>query len=1105
VTINKQSIDVSFSKGLDTKTDPKRVPTGNFLSLENTIFDKGGLLQKRNGYSALAPLPNTSYTYLTTFRDNLTAIGTNISAYNAGNATWIAKNTIQPMSINTLSVVRNTFNQLSCDSAIAANGVMCTAYIEDAGNFGTRNRYVISDSTTGEIIITPSAIPVSSGTVSGGMRVFVVGTNFYIVFTNTITGVHHLQFVVVSSITAQVITANADVASAYIASTGLSFDGAVVNGKLYIAYNTTAGGQSVKVVYISPTYTVTTATTFLGYTGNLISVCVDNAVPSNPTIYITFYDSSGTTIYTAAVDAVLNALIQPVELVSSVTVDNIASAAQNGTCSVYYEIDNNYSWDSSIPTHYINSVSLSGLVSGFTSVFNLGDSTLTVSGTAGLFNGMKIVDMTTAGNITANTTLTVVDPVTITISNPTTAASASTPGDVLAAVTVSSVSTIIRSVGLASKAFIVDGSIYFLTAYQSTYQPTYFLINGSSRSISPVIAAKIAYQNGGGYLTTGLPNVTLNGTTAQIPYLYKDLIQAVNKDTAVSSGTQTAGIYSQTGINLASFSIGTDGLFTTEIGNDLHLSGGFLWMYDGQYPVEHNFLVYPDTAASMATWSTTGGHMVAQPDALTNTNAYYYQITYEWTDNQGNAFRSAPSIPVAVTTTGSGTTGKVVLNIPTLRLTMKYGFYPAKIVVYRWSVGQQNYYQTTSITIPSTNDTTIDTVQFTDENADATILGNNLIYTTGGVVEDVNAPASNHLTIFDTRLWLVNAEDPNVLWFSKQVLEATPVEMSDLFTMYIPPTTATQGSTGPIKAISVMDDKLIIFKENAILYVNGSGPDNTGANNQYSPAIFITSTVGCTNQKSIVLMPEGLIFQSDKGLWLLDRGLGTSYIGAPVESFTQSTSVTSAVNVPETNQVRFTLDSGITIMYDYYFSQWGTFTGVPAISSCIYNKLHTYINSYGAVYQESQGQYLDGSTPTLIQFQTGPLRLGDLQNYQRAYFFFLLGTYFSPHKLMVSLYYDYSSSPSQSIILSPQNYTPTYGQQGGPYGQGQQYGGVGNLEQFRVFLQQQRCQAVSIAVQEIYDSTLDVPASAGLTLSGINILLGFKGRMPTLPAAISFG
>lgn len=1030
----KQAIDISFAKGLDTKTDPKRVQIGNFVDLQNTIFDIGGLLQKRNGYAPLASLPDTSYSYLTTFIGNLTAVGTNIAAYDSGNSKWVSKGSIQPMSISTLPLLRNNFNQAAGDSVIAANGLVCTAYIESQGGSSV-NKYVISDSVTSQNIVAPSIIPVSSGTVAGGMRVFVLGNKFIIVFTNTISAVAHLQYIAIDVNNPTTITANADIAAAYIGATTISWDGYVINNNLFIAYNTTTGGQQIRIAKLPTTLILSAATSFSGSIATMMSVTADATNIGSPIIYLSFYNSATSLGFTAAVDNNLNVVMTPQATILSGTILNITSSAQDGICSIFYEVSNNYGYDSGVPTHFINSISI-----------------------------------------------------------------------VLATTTVSAVTTVIRSVGLASKSFIIDGIIYFLSAFQSPYQPTYFLINGShSLSSSPVVSAKIAYQNGGGYVTTGLPGVTITGSTASILYRFKDLIQAVNKNTAVPAGTQTAGVYSQTGLNLANFDIGTQGLDTAEIGQDLHLSGGFLWMYDGQLPVEHNFLVYPDadltTPTDMAVWSTSGGSMAAQPDGSTNANAYYYVFTYEWTDNQGNAFRSAPSIPIAVTTTGSASSGSVTLNIPTIRLTYKVAS-PVKICVYRWSVAQQIYYQDTSITTPLLNNTTIDYVTYVDTLADASILGNNILYTTGGVVEDINAPASNLITLFDTRLWLVSSEDPNLLWFSKQVIENTPVEMSDLFTIFIAPTTAAQGSTGPITAISVMDDKLIIFKRNAIYYINGSGPDNTGANNQYSQPIFITSTIGCSNQQSIVFMPQGLMFQSDKGIWLLGRDLNTSYVGAPVQRFNEGT-VKSAQNIPKTNQVRFILDTDVTLMYDYYYAQWGTFTGIPGISSCIFEEMHTYINDLGNVFQEATGVYLDGSNPVLMSFITGPIRLGDLQNYQRTFFYYLLGTYITPHKLYVSNYYDYSNDALDSRLISPTNFSPAYGNVS-PYGQGNPYGGSSTLEDWRVFANR-RCMALAIKVQEIYDPTLGVPAGAGLTLSGISVVCGFKASFRAQSAANSVG
>lgn len=1177
--LQKQAIDISFAQGLDTKTDPKRVDIGKFLQLENSVFTNGGLLQKRNGYASLPSLPSNNSSYLTTFNGNLTAVGASIEAYNEGSQSWISKGNIQPVSLSTLPLIRNNLNQTACDSAVASNGLVCTAYLENNAGVIT-NKYVIADSVTGQNIVAPQAIPVASGTVSGGMRVFVLGSYFVIMFTNTISSTAHLQYIAISTLNPTSVSSNTDIAAAYIPASTLAWDGFVAGQNLYIAYNTTAGGQAVKVTYLTSTLEVASAISLAGYTATIMSVTGDLTSPTNPTIYVSFYNSGSSTGYTAAVNQSLNLVMNPVNIISTGTIPNITSIAQYGVCTIFYEVSNNYGYDASIPTNYIEALDVRPLGGTFTSVFSSGASSITVSSAVGLGNGFSLIDNTTAANIASGTTFTV-SGTTLSLSNNTAGNSASSPGDTLTAANISGAIPVLKSVGLASKAFLIDEVIYLLVAYKSSYQPSYFLINASlSTYVLPVIIAKLAYQNGAGYLTTGLPCVTVNGTNAQFPYLYKDLIEAVNKSTNPPSGTQTAGIYSQTGINLATVNIGTQSLDTAEIGNNLHLSGGFLWMYDGYLPVEHNFFLWPDSieaswtntpvtptgtasngstaitlssasgvAVGMSIADTTNssyipsgttiialsgvhatmsaatthaisgdslsisGFMHSKPDSSTYQNAYYYQVTYEWTDNQGNAFRSAPSIPLAVTTSNdSDTTGSVTLNIPTLRLTMKTAN-PVKIVIYRWSVGQQEYYQTTSITAPILNITTIDYITFVDVNNDATILGNNLIYTTGGVVEDVNAPASNLLTLFDTRLWLVDAEDSNLLWYSKQVIEATPVEMSDLFTIYVPPNTGTNISTGPITALSTMDDKIIIFKANAIIYINGTGPDNTGNNNQYSPATFITSTVGCANQKSIVLTPNGLMFQSDKGIWLLGRDLSTNYIGAPVEKFTLGTTVNSAVLVPETNQVRFTLSSGLMLMYDYYYDQWGTFSGVPAISSCIFDDLHTFINDDGAVFQESPGTYLDGANPVQMMFQTGPIRVGALQNYQRAYFFYLLGTYLSPHKLVVTLYNDYSSSPSQVSIISPNNYSPPYGDGASqsPYGQGNPYGGgptTGertNLEGWRVFIQNQRSMAISVQVQEIFDPTFGTEAGAGLTLSGINFIAGFKRGFRPQTAATSVG
>lgn len=635
---------------------------------------------------------------------------------------------------------------------------------------------------------------------------------------------------------------------------------------------------------------------------------------------------------------------------------------------------------------------------------------------------------------------------------------------------------------LAGKPAIVDGIPWLLAFFPDTYQPTYFLITAFG------VIGKLAYSNGGLPDPTVLSSPTVVGTaegTVQWAYLYQDLLVPVNKGNGASPG----GLYEQAGCNICTWTFNQSTIVSSSIAGSLQASGGYLWMYDGQATVEQNFHLWP--TALTASVSSSGGSIAAanQP--------YYYVAVYEWTDGAGNIHRSAPSIPLEVTGM-SGSDNTITLTVPCLTQTWKISPNPIRIVIYRWSTAQQEYYQVSSVTNSEATDNALlinvpgnSDVTFVDVLADSSIDGNTLLYTTGGVVEDIGGPASDIMALFDDRLWLVDAEDPNLMWFSKQVIEDTPVEMSDLLTYYVAPTISSQASTGQITALGAMDDKLIIFKAQAIYYINGTGPDNTGANSQYSQPIFITAAVGCTNPQSVVLTPGGLMFQTSEGFWLLGRDLSTKYIGAPVESYNSQTA-TSAVSIPSTTQIRFTLGNGTELIYDYFYEKWDTATPPTAISGVIYDGLHTILDSSGNLWQEDPGSYVDGSSPVNQSFTTPWYNLAGLQGFERAYYFYLLGTYLSPHSLTVQIYYDYATSPSQTVTVNPNSSNPNGN-------------ASGSLEQFRIFFKQQKCQAVKFVVTEAFDSSFGGTAGAGVTLSGINFVLGIKKPYRPIPAAQSAG
>lgn len=1002
MALNKQPISINFSGGLDQKTDPFQVQAGKFSALSNSVFNKVGRMQKRNGFGNLTTVSNAST--VTNYNDTLVSIGTELNAYSPDNNQVVNAGFIQPLSLSTQALVRSATSQTTVDVAVDSSGLCCSTWLDSNGS----SYYQVSDSITGQTVVPAVALP-STATMP---RVFVLGRYFIVTYLATVTAAPHFQYIAIPLLMPNSPHAAVDIATS-VASITVAYDGCVANNNLYLSWSSTVGGGAISNTYLDSTLITHGTTVIASLSADKISVTVDTS-GSTATVWVSFYKASTNTIKAAAFSASLVNILAATTVVSSITINELTSTAMSNSLKVFYEVANTYSYTPNAKSDYIskNSLTLAGVVG--------------------------------------------------------------TP------------SVVLRGVGLGSKAYydFSHSKSVMIATYGQTYQPTYFLIDSSGN-----VLAKFAYSNGGGYaINQILPSIYEHDEVLQVGYLFKDLLASVNKTQGIAN---VNGIYSQTGINLISLTL--DSLIdSSTIAGDLHMSGGFLWMYDGVKPVEHSFHVWPEDLA--VTTSATGGNLADQ--------IYFYVATYEWTDAQGNIHRSAPSVPYQIDSTGGGGTNTNTVFVPYLRQTYKTAN-KVRIVIYRWSTAQQNYYRITSITSPQLNNPAADSLTYVDTQADSVILGNDLLYTTGGVVENIAAPSSNALALFKSRLFLVDAEDPNLLWYSKQVIQNTPVEMSDLFTIYVAPSTGAQGSTGPTSCISAMDDKLIAFKKDAIYYITGTGPDNTGSNNDFSDATFITSTVGCDNPRSIVLTPDGLMFQSDKGIWLLGRNLSTSYIGADVEE-SNGQVVTSAVCIPGTNQVRFTLDNGTFLMYDYYVRQWGTFNNLSAISSTIFNSMQTYLDSTGRIFQETPGLYLDGSTPVLMSFTSSWINMAGIQGYERAYFLDILGTYISPHKLSVQISYDYNSSPSQTSLITPDNYNAPWGGDS-VWGASTPWGGSGVLEQWKIHFQRQTCMSFQISITESFDPFFGTAAGAGLTLSSLTCLIGLKKGVRPIRAANSVG
>ncbi len=1056
MALQKQPLSLSFNQGVDTKTDKFQIPLGKFQALSNSVFTTSGRLTKRNGYARITDLPNSAETTLTTLNNNLIATGSNLYAFSQDNKQWLNRGIVQPVQLSTQPLIRASTSQSSPDTAFASNGMCLLTYTDNGAAY-----YQITDSNTNQQIVSRTLLPSSAK----NPRAFVLGIYFVITFVANIAATPTLQYIAIPMANPASPKAAVNI-SASVSSVDAGYDAFIINDIMFIAWDTASVAVGIKSM--SASLIQSTQANIAGAIGDLISVTGD--VIGNM-VWVSYYDSGSMNGFSTAYNYGLGVLVAPTAIITGIDILELTSIAINRVLTVFYEVINNYSYNdasaTAMRTDYVSKVTVTPPVSGTgTGTVSAPVVVLRSVGLASKpFFGSYTYTLKTAPNITVTT-----------VELP----------------PVLDIDTFISSVVYL---MVEYGDITQTNPLDNSNQPTYFLIDSSGN-----IYMRLAYSNAGGYATTQvLPSISLVNGEFNYPYLVADFLATVNKSTATGgpvlvTGTPTNAIYTQYGVNLATFGLNTSGQQSSEIAGALHLTGGQLWEYDGVRPVEHGFHVWPENV--VATTNGAGGLITA--------GTYNYVFTYEWTDNQGNLHRSAPSIPFSIVTTGATSTNTI--NVPTLRLTYKISPNPVRIVGYRWSVAQQVYYQFTSLTSPTLNNPAVDQVTFTDTKADSAILGNTILYTTGGVIENIAAPASTDVALFDNRLFIIDAEDQNLLWYSKQVIENVPVEMSDLLTIYVAPTTGAQGSTGPMRALSAMDDKLIIFKKDAIYYINGNGPDNTGSNSTYSQPVFITSSVGSINPNSITLTPNGVMFQSDKGIYLLGRDLSTPYIGAPVESFNSNT-VVSAETIPATTQVRFILDNNQTLMYDYYFDQWATHTNIEAISATLWQGMHTYLNSAGQIYQETLDTYVDGAEPVLMSLVTSWINIAGVQGFERFYFANLLGTYFSPFKLNVSFAYNYNPSNTESIIVTPvDNPAAVYGDEA-LWGSGPNWGGSNNSNIFlgRVFPSTQKCQSFQVTIQEVYDSSLGQAAGQGLNLSGLLLVVGMKKGYRTQSAARSFG
>jgi hypothetical protein len=976
MALDRQTVSIALTQGLDTKSDPKQVIPGKLVTLENGYFKRTGSILKRNGYT---PLPTAivggssvgAGRSISTFKSELFAT-TGATAYSLSANGWVSKGACEACEVSSFPLVRNGYQQTACDMS-EVDTIRVVSWEDSSGGV----RYSVFDIATGQPIVNNQLVS------AVGVKPNVLTWGHYVGIFYAETTTNNIRCMAISSASPTTSTVF-DVATNGNASRHFDGQYSGVTNNVYFGYQNDVGTISLR--YVTNTLTVSAETVIAG-SGVGAASNLSVAEDASGNVWCGFWD--GTSVKVTAYDSTLNTvLLAPTVVETLASARQVAIGIQGTTCSVFYDVP-------ATPAHNYT---------------------------------IREGDITLAGVVT--------------------------PGALL-----------FRSLSIVSEPFYVNGSWHLIAAYDSTLQRTYFVVTDTG-----LIVAKIASGVGGGTVTkASICEVELSAGVFEFPFLQTDRLTSVG-----------GNVFTQTGVMLGRLDFNATPQQTLELSDNLLVSGGMLQMFDGAQVVEHGFHLFPENI--VATPNAAGGSIAA--------GTYQYVVMWEWMDNFGQVHRSAPSVPVSITTTGA--TSSCVLTIPTLRLTAKTT--PIAAVVYRTAANQVIFYRLTSITSPLLNDKTVDTISYSDTVADASIIGNEQLYTTGGEVENIAAPAPVITLSYRGRAIVVPGENRRTWWYSKQVIQGAPVEFNDAFVQ------AIDQIGGDITAAGVLDEKLILFKADHIFMVAGDGPSPSGQNNDFTQPYRIPTASGCIAKNSLALIPKGLMYQSSKGIYLLDRSLQVSYIGQAVEAYNTATIVSSEV-IPDLHQVRFLLNTGVALAYDYFFDQWSTFTNISGVDATIFGGLYTYLQPGGLVMQETPGLFLDNGNPISMKLVTGWLSGAGLQGFERVRRLLVLGDYRSPHKLLVDIAHEYIPGPTQSTTVDVSTLlgTPLYGGTT-PYGGDTTFGGEYPLYQFRVPLSRQKSQAIQITIRDAPTA----PYGEAMSLSALAFEVGVKKGLNKKSATRTF-
>lgn len=581
--------------------------------------------------------------------------------------------------------------------------------------------------------------------------------------------------------------------------------------------------------------------------------------------------------------------------------------------------------------------------------------------------------------------------------------------------------------------------------------------------------------------TPYVPPPTLYPTSVQLPFLKLGKPQFENGIDVSKSRVALATLTSK--VPLPSF----------EAQRALFMTGACPYSYDGVRAHETGFHLYPEGVAAAGTTTGSG--------ALTALGVYGIVFVYEWEDAKGVLWRSAPSVPVSATLAGAN--NAISCTVPHLRITDKMGAYPSyterrghvKIVGYRTAANGTTYYRDTPNNTGDgevNNPGALQDAIWISELSDALLIKNEVLYTTGGGLENEAWPANTIACMHQRRVFMVTQEEQNFVQYSDEIDERfLAPATNEVYRIPVPP------DGGSVVGLASMDGKLIIFCQHQIYFIYGEGPNRLGQQNGYSLPESCSKTLGMMGgaHESIAVTPDGIWFlASTNGLRLLTRGLqiamdGETFIGVEADAYFDTAYVNvRAHSVPTKAQVRWYLSSSsILVVWDYGRRQWSKHTNHVSTGGSVRARGVFFHSDGNDLFQSdttfgtSDAVTFSGSSAsgaTTYYIETANIAVGGLQGFQRVYSMMLLmQSYGTATGLTIEVAYDYSDTFTETASIAVT-------------------GSAANPKQIEHKLGKQQCEAVRFRISWVQTAAPLAGSNTVelLRLTGMTLSVGLKGR-----------